>query len=278
MAKVLVFDSGVGGLTIFQAIRAKLPWAELIFASDNAAYPYGKKSEQVIINRVATVSSELVTEHKPDILVVACNTASTVVLPSLRQQLNIPVVGVVPAIKPAARLTRSGHIGILATPATVKRQYTRDLIAQFANQCQVSLLGSSELVDLAECKMHKNQIDTDSLAKVLEPWLEDKHSKMDTIVLACTHFPLLQTELNQLFEAIGKDIQWVDSALGIANRTEQLLLEVNAMADREYIGNVSAVMTMKQTLSEEFLRYIEKLGVEKVEVADIEFSQGLAAQ
>lgn len=147
---VLVFDSGVGGLSVYDEIRRLLPDLHYIYAFDNVAFPYGEKSETFIVERVVEIVTAVQQRYPLSLAVIACNTASTVSLPALREKFAFPVVGVVPAIKPAARLTANGVVGLLATRATVKRPYTHELIARFANECQIAMLGSAELVELAE--------------------------------------------------------------------------------------------------------------------------------
>lgn len=260
---VLIFDSGVGGLSILSAIRHRLPAAKLVFASDNAAYPYGTKSEAQLVPRVLNVVQHLLQETSADMVVIACNTASTVVLPSLRQTLTIPVIGVVPAIKPAVQMTQTQHIGVLATPATVERAYTHDLIAQFASQQQVSLLGSAELVDIAEQKLHANFVDKQALQRVIEPFL--MQTKMDAIVLACTHFPLLMNELDDVFQQHQRSVQWVDSAQGIANRVHSLWQSISGdamLSELVNSGGHIAMFTKAVELSSAFRSYTQELGID----------------
>lgn len=193
---VLVFDSGVGGLSVYDEIRHLLPDLHYIYAFDNVAFPYGEKAKRLLLSEWWQLSPRC----KNVILalaVVACNTASTVSLPALREKFDFPVVGVVPAIKPAARLTANGIVGLLATRGTVKRSYTHELIARFANECQIEMLGSAEMVELAEAKLHGEDVSLDALKRILRPWLRMKEPP-DTVVLGCTHFPLLQEELLQV--------------------------------------------------------------------------------
>jgi glutamate racemase len=267
MAKILIFDSGVGGLSIAKGIVQKLPEAQLIFASDNEAYPYGTKTTEELIPRVSNVVDKLIAEVSPDILVVACNTASTVVLPILRTQIAIPVVGVVPAIKPAAKLSLNKHIGVLATPATIKRQYTFDLIEKFAADSEVSLLGSSELVELAEKKLHHGKVDKKQLNKIVEPWLT-ADNKIDTIVLACTHFPLIEKELDEAFTAYGRSIKWVDSTIGIAKRVE-FLLEINNLKATASNRNNQAIFTKYLEHSECFIDVLKQIQIDVIDVIDV---------
>lgn len=216
---VLVFDSGVGGLSVYDEIRRLLPDLHYIYAFDNVAFPYGEKSEAFIVERVVEIVTAVQARYPLSMAVIACNTASTVSLPSLREKFGFPVVGVVPAIKPAARLTANRIVGLLATRGTVKRPYTHELIQRFANECHFELLGSSELVEIAEAKLHGEPILLDRLRRILRPWLRMAEPP-DTIVLGCTHFPLLQEELLQV---LPEGTRLVDSGAAIARRTAWLL-------------------------------------------------------
>ena len=261
MAKILIFDSGVGGLTIFKEISRKLAKHSLIFASDNAAYPYGTKSEQALIERVCAVLKQLITVEQPDILVIACNSASTVVLPILRENITIPIVGVVPAIKPAAALSKSKSIGLLATPATIDRSYTHDLIKRFAQGCRVTSIGSSKLVDMAEKLICGEQPDMQQLTNIVAPMLDVSiQPEIDTIVLACTHFPLLEQQLDQVFRANNRIINWVNSGEAIASRVVELILdETDGSADYK------AVFSKNIVLGDAFLQYLQQLNIHQVE-------------
>ena len=221
--KVLVFDSGVGGLTIFRALLEQTPDLQVIFASDNAGFPYGTRTEYSLLQRVHRVLDALISKFSPDLVVVACNSASTVALPSLREKYDIPFVGVVPAIKPAAQLSKTGHIGLLATPATISRDYTHKLVADFAAGKRVSMHGSSELVQMAEDKRRGVQPNTELLREILQP-LTDQAS-MDTLVMACTHFPLLIEDLKPLLPQVTN---WVESGSAIARRVRTLMPEDNS--------------------------------------------------
>ncbi|WP_368911332.1 glutamate racemase [Proteus vulgaris] len=218
---VLVFDSGVGGLSVYREIREKLPEARYIYVFDNEAFPYGEKSQEFIIDRVVRIISAVAEKHDLATIVIACNTASTVSLPALRAKFTeIPIVGVVPAIKPAAKLTCNGVVGLLATRATVKRPYTHELIERFATDCKVHSLGSAELVELAERKLHGESVSLDELRKILTPWLKMKEPP-DTVVLGCTHFPLLADEL---LSVLPDGTRIIDSGAAIARRTAWLVV------------------------------------------------------
>lgn len=214
--RVLVFDSGVGGLSIAQCIRQRLPASELVYLADNALFPYGELPEERVIERCVSLIVALLEREPVDIIVIGCNTASTVVLEPLRARLTQPVVGVVPAIKPAAELSPSGRIGLLATPATVRRAYLDDLIERFAGHCQVTRVGSSELVREAEHWLGGEALDSATIDEVLAPLRE---SAVDTVVLGCTHFPLIA---DALAASMPASVQWIDSGDAIARRVENL--------------------------------------------------------
>lgn len=231
--RILVFDSGVGGLSIFREIQQKLPFANMVYASDNAFFPYGTKGEAELIARVDEVLHKIIGVFPVDIIVVACNTASTLTLPHIRSHFTQPVVGVVPAIKPAAALSKSQVIGLLATPATVARPYTHNLIREYAPHTEVISVGSSELVQLAERKLRGEQITALQLKPILQPFFDHPNGyKMDALVLACTHFPLLRNELSGQFST---QVQLIDSGEAIARRVASLLESKSFTAqDPEY--------------------------------------------
>jgi len=218
--RVLVFDSGVGGLSISREIIARTEAIELHYLSDNAAFPYGEKSTEELINRASRVLLSACEQLQPNIVVIACNTASTAILPSLRTQLAIPVVGVVPAIKSAAKVSKSQTIALLATPGTVNRNYTQQLINEHAANHQVIRLGSSQLVKHIEAHIHGQAIDSEYLLNVVEQLTEQVGGEnIDTVVLGCTHFPLI----SEYFKAIKPNWQWIDSGAAIAERVHTLL-------------------------------------------------------
>ncbi|MFG1175403.1 glutamate racemase [Erwiniaceae bacterium CAU 1747] len=216
---VLVFDSGVGGLSVYDEIRKLLPDLHYLYTFDNVAFPYGEKSEAFIVERVVSIVEAVTRRYPLALVVIACNSASTVTLPALRERFAFPVVGVVPAIKPAARLTRNGIVGLLATRGTVKRPYTHELVARFASECKTEMLGSAELVELAEAKLHGKPVAIEEVKRILQPWLRMKEPP-DTVVLGCTHFPLISEELHQV---LPEGTRLIDSGAAIARRTVWLL-------------------------------------------------------
>lgn len=229
---ICFIDSGIGGLSILMEVNQMLPNCDLIYCADKEYFPYGALTDEVIIERVASLANYLENQHHFDILVVACNTASTIVLPKLREILKKPVVGVVPAIKPAAQKSTAKHISLLATEATIKRPYTDQLVEDFAKNVTVDRLGSNKLVSIAEDKLLHGKIDVAELENILRPIIE---SSSDVIVLACTHFPFLKPEIIKLMGE-GKEI--VDSGHAIARRVKQLLDETNANFDEKEIPSL----------------------------------------
>ena len=196
---ILIFDSGVGGLTVLRPIRAARPDARYVYIGDTAFFPYGERDEAELITRVVTVINDAVRRFNPDLVVIACHTASTLVLPSLRAQLTIPVVGTVPAIKPAAETSQSRFISVLATKGTVRRDYTSALIRDFAGDCDVTLVSAPHLAAYAEDALHGKPVSDDALlAEIAPAFIEKDEGRTDRVVLACTHYPLLLPALERV--------------------------------------------------------------------------------
>ncbi|WP_114954896.1 glutamate racemase [Sphingosinicella terrae] len=220
-APLLVFDSGVGGLSVLEGIRTLLPQAPIVYAADSAGFPYGTRKAAEIEARVPALLGRLVERYDPRLIVIACNTASTIALDAVRAALDLPIVGTVPAIKPAAALSRTRSIGVLGTPATVVQPYVDRLAADFAADCTVLRHGSAELVELAEAKLRGETGELSAYRRILEGLLGQAGGEaIDTIVLACTHFPLVQPELEA---AAPRPIAFVDGNAGIARRTAWLM-------------------------------------------------------
>ncbi len=221
---ILVIDSGVGGLSICQSImstsEANEQNLQIIYFADDAFSPYGLLEELELEKRLESIVSSMLVLHQPDLVILACNTVSTLLLPQLRAQFDVPFVGVVPAIKPAAKKTLTNRIGLLATPATVCRAYTDALISDYAAECEVIRVGSNELVTQAEALLAGEKISLNVIETVLEPFIsEDIALEVDTIVLGCTHFPLLKQQLQEVLP----NVSWVDSGEAIAKRVHDLL-------------------------------------------------------
>lgn len=216
LAPIGVFDSGAGGFTILSALRKELPHESYIYLGDTAHCPYGTRSEEDITNLSLRACNFLI-EQGVKLIVVACNTASQAALNALRTTYPIPFVGVVPAVKPAARATRNGHIGIAATNSAVQADYLRQLIEDFASDIQVHVTGCPELVKLVE----RGELDGPTVETTLHQALQPLLLKnVDVIVLGCTHFPALRPAIERV---VGKQVQIIDSGTAIARRTHTVL-------------------------------------------------------
>ena len=238
MPTILSADSGLGGLTIVTEIRKALPQGRQVYLCDNAFFPYGTKPDADLLAHFLKVMRAAIARAQPDLIVTACNTISTICLPELRAATTIPVVGVVPAVKPAAQMSRRRIIGVLATPATIDRPYTDDLIRNFAGDCRVVKLGSAELVAMAEAKLLGRPVDVAQLTQILAPFFGGPSAEQpDVIVLACTHFPLLRAEL----EAAGPSgVTWIDSGAAVARRVLDVLPKNAASAPGADLGLITA--------------------------------------
>lgn len=217
---ILIFDSGIGGLSVVAPLRRRLPEAALVYACDNAMLPYGIRPDEWLVSRILAVCEAAVVVSQCATLVVACNTASTLALDALRAHLRVPVVGTVPAIKPAAKLSRSRHIGLLATSATVGRPYTERLIREFAADCRVTRVAADPLVAQAERLLAGEAPDPAVIREALAPLWADP--ELDTVILGCTHFPLLRP---QLLEALPSSVTLVDSSEAIARRVAEVTVD-----------------------------------------------------
>ncbi len=222
--RILLFDSGMGGLTVASCVRAQLPEAHLIYAADNAGFPYGAWKEEALVGRIVHVIGALIERTGPDIVVVACNTASTLAMAALRERYAIPFVGTVPAIKPAAAQTKSNIIGVLATPGTVSREYTHTLIHTYAFHCKVILHGAGRLAEIAEQKLKGHAPDMDELRDEITPVFRQRNGKKtDVVVLGCTHYPLLVEEMRRV---APWDVNYLDPAPAIARRVADVLADL----------------------------------------------------
>jgi glutamate racemase len=227
---IVVFDSGLGGLTVHREIAKARPDARIVYAADDAVFPYGGLGESELVSRVVAVMDHLVLTHDPDLVVVACNTASTIALPALRARFAVPFVGTVPAIKPACAVSTTKMVSVLGTEATVKREYTRALIREFATGCEVTLVGSPHLAALAERHLRGEPVEDEAIAAELVPcFVANGAGRTDTIVLACTHYPLLTARLERLSPW---PVRFIDPAPAIARRVVELVGAATADALR----------------------------------------------
>ena len=219
---VLVFDSGIGGLTVLREARVLMPERRFVYVADDTGFPYGRWEEADLKSRIVQLFSGLVGEYRPALCAIACNTASTLVLNDLRAAFpDTPFVGTVPAVKPAAERTRSGLVTVLATPGTVRRAYTRGLIQSFASQCHVRLVGSENLAALAERYIRGDAVRTDEIEAEVKPCFVEQGGRCtDIVVLACTHYPFLANR----FRALAPwPVDWLDPAEAISRRALSLL-------------------------------------------------------
>jgi len=220
---ILIFDSGVGGLTVFREVAITRPDARLIYVADDAGFPYGNQPEATLIARIVDVVGKAIAEHAPDLVVIACNTASTLALAELRAHYSVPFVGTVPAIKPACAQSQSKRVAVLGTLATVKLEYTKALIREFAAGCDVILIGSPHLARYAELELAGTPVhDTDIKAEIAGCFVDTDARRTDTVVLACTHYPLLTERFRKL---APWPVTWLDPAPAIARRVADLLRE-----------------------------------------------------
>jgi glutamate racemase len=219
---VLIFDSGIGGLTVLREARVLMPDRSYVYVADDAGFSYGDWEEEALKSRIVALFERLIAEHDPELAVIACNTASTLVLDDLRAAFpSVPFVGTVPAIKPAAERTRSGLVSVLATPGTVKRAYTRELIDSYARRCHVRLVGSANLSGMAEAHVRGEFVDDDTVAAEIAPcFVEVDGRHTDIVVLACTHYPFMVNVFRRL---APWPVDWLDPAEAIARRARSLL-------------------------------------------------------
>jgi glutamate racemase len=230
---LLIFDSGIGGLGVVAEIRHLQPEANLIYLADNAFYPYGEKPDADLIARILSVIAAGIDRTKPDAIVIACNTASTVALSHLRETFPTPFIGCVPPIKPAAAASRTRHVGLLATAATIRRPYLQDLKDKFAAGCIVHSHGTPILADLAEAKFRGQSVDLADLAAAIAPlFTQPGAGQIDTIALGCTHYTFLLPELRTLHPAI----QWFDPANPVARQTAAITRQLPTATSPRHTG------------------------------------------
>ena len=220
---ILVFDSGVGGLTVFREVVKVRPDARYIYLADDAGFPYGDQPETMLIARIIDVLGQAIVEHRPDLAVIACNTASTLALAELRARFSVPFVGTVPAIKPACAQSKTKRVSVLGTQATVSREYTRALIREFAAGCEVALVGSAHLAAYAEAELSGKPAADDAIRAEIGDCFIDDGRRTDTVVLACTHYPLLIERFRTL---APWPVEWLDPAPAIARRVADLMRDL----------------------------------------------------
>lgn len=226
---VLIFDSGIGGLTVLREARVLIPERHFIYVADDAGFPYGGWTDEAALQaRIVTLFAGLIAEHDPEICVIACNTAFTLAGAALRAAYpQMRFVGTVPAIKPAAERTRSGLVSVLATPGTVRRAYTHELIQSFAAQCHVHLVGAPSLARMAEAYIRGEAIDDEAVRAEIAPcFVEEEGRRTDIVVLACTHYPFMAN----LFRRLAPwPVDWLDPAEAIARQARRLVAPTESL-------------------------------------------------
>jgi len=266
--RILVFDSGIGGLSVVHALREQMPDADLIYAADTAGFPYGKWAEVLLVRRILRVMRDLLKLTRPDCVVIGCNTASTLALDVLREEFRVPFVGTVPAIKPAAAQTKTGVIGVLATPGTVRREYTRTLIHTYAFHCKVMLHGAKRLAELAEIKLAGGAVDRKDLLAEINPVFRTKGgARADVVVLGCTHYPLL---LDEMKEIAPWPVTWIDPAPAIARRTASILTDGNkAVAEPVDVECDTVILTSQPQAANTVPAGFAGAGFDKMRIVEI---------
>ncbi|MEM5500771.1 glutamate racemase [Ahrensia kielensis] len=257
-ASILIFDSGIGGLSVLKEMRIILPSMRYIYVADDAAFPYGAWEEQELLERMTKLFAALIERHNPGMIVIGCNTASTLAIHHLRKVYPDQIfVGTVPAIKPAAERTHSGLVSVLATPGTVRRQYTRDLIKQYASKCHVRLVGSENLAQLAETYMRTGFVDEAAVKTEAELcFVEQDGKRTDIVVLACTHYPFL---VNRLRKTAPWPVDWIDTCEAIARRAVSLASDLTFKPRDAALPDI-ALFTSNQ-VSKEIQRLVVGFGL-----------------
>lgn len=263
MTRALVFDSGVGGLTIAREIRRAAPDWQVDYAADSGFFPYGLKTDDELRARLPGLCSALVKHAGAELLVVACNTASTLSLTDIRAATSVPVVGAVPAIKPAAALTRTGVIGVLATPGTIRRTYLDDLERQFARGVTVIRRGSSGLVEVAERWARGEAVDPALVDAAVRPmFAQPRGDEIDVVVLACTHFPLIAEEIRR---ACGPHVRLIDSGEAVARQALRVAPSASDASPGEPVAYVTGGAANRAAMTPALTR----LGYPRVESIDL---------
>ncbi len=256
---VLVIDSGIGGMTIVQSIKKQVPSTRITYLSDNAYFPYGRIAADTLSARVHDLVGQALEADKFDAVVIACNTASTIVLDSLRAAFSLPIVGVVPPIKTAGEVSQSRVIALLATAGTIRRPYIDDLIATYANDCKIRRIGNPELARLAEAKAYGQKVDHIALRAALAPLRHADFATMDTIVLGCTHYPIIQAELAAV---LAGDFIWLDPAPAVAEHLNNILSDATKTeySPAEQTNPDAAFFTADISQHEKLLPFLEAAG------------------
>ena len=258
--KIIVFDSGLGGLTVYRELRLVLPEARYLYVADNEAFPYGDLHKGELVTRLLALFDRLIERENPDVCVIACNTASTIALAPLRKAFEVPFIGTVPAVKTACEQSRSGLFSVLATPATVAQDYTHELVERYAASCEVTLVGAQNLASLAEQFMRGNEVDEDLLRREIAPaFVQQAERRTDFIALGCTHYPLL---VELMRKVAPWPVSYIDPAPAIARQTSFVLSKMSAR--RETLapaGPNRLIYTGADAIAENISGFLHGLGL-----------------
>ncbi|BAK83099.1 glutamate racemase [Komagataeibacter medellinensis] len=228
MARILVFDSGIGGLGVVAQLRLLLPGVPIDYLADTAIFPYGEQPDSTLRQRIVSLLGQAIARLCPSVVVIACNTASTLALDSLRATYDVPFVGCVPPIKWAADRTRTGTIGLLATRATVRRPYLQELHIRFAPHCTLLAHGARGLADMAERAFRGEPPDRTQLAIELAGLFgQPGGAAIDVVGIGCTHYTFL---LEALRESGPVGVAWLDPASAVARQTARVLAQTPAIS------------------------------------------------
>jgi len=286
--RILIFDSGIGGLSILKPVFLQLPQAHYAYLADTAFWPYGEKSPKQIQQRLKQLFTQLDINQHFDIVIIACNTASTAALASLREDFKTQFIGVVPAIKPAAELTQTGHIALLATQATVNGDYVNQLHNDFAKHCELHYFALPELVHLAEQFIDNDHCGTEDVLspeldaafeQLLQEIQSHQSSKLiDTFILGCTHFPLVKESLKRHWPR--KEAHWIDSGQAIAKRCKWLAQHIptQTAANSQNIrtkqllhcGNLLVTAELKPNKYQNWIKRLSHYGINELQIIDIQ--------
>lgn len=263
---IVVFDSGIGGLSVFSELLKLHLSAHFIYVADSAGFPYGSLSEMELQERVSFVLEKIIDRFQPDLIVIACGTASTLATPFLREKFSIPFVATVPAIKPAVALSKSRKISVFATKGTVSRVYTKELIKAYAQDCEVTLVGSSHLATLVEQKLRGEKVSDQALRdEILPCFVEADQKRTDVIVLACTHYPLIQTDLERLSPW---PVTFLDPAPAIARRVSQLVIQKPNKVDLKS-REILALFTSGEFITEDLKNLLLQWNISQIDIYSI---------
>jgi glutamate racemase len=255
---VAFLDSGVGGLPYLAHARRILRDERFVYVADNENFPYGEKESPRIIEASLRVTGRLVDRENPRIVVVACNTMSVVALAALRARFPVPFVGVVPAVKPAAAVSRRGRVGVLATRQTVEGAYLRSLIESHASGCIVVSLPAAGLVEFVEKELYRSSAG-ERLERVRGEVARFHDAQVDTLVLGCTHFLHLEQEFRSLLDEEG--ITLVDSREGVISQAARLALVPEERGEGAASGGDTLYVTGPDAGDERYVWFAERFGL-----------------